>query len=166
MEKMLLMATDEGPRYRNSVTQVPLKWVSEECDKDGNPLRERIPEEQEKTFTRQTGFTAGGKTYRYINELYHIRFQEGSLCQDIHGRQVLHLLERFPCFDSYDYLNEDRYYHWFIIRQDDRLTMVYCEDTYPQIKVTEDIARLRNEKWQELKKYWSFCRESSASNEP
>ena len=162
--KMLLFATDKGDYYRNSFTKIPLKWVSEERDNEGKPLRERIPGEEKKNFTRQTGFAAGGMTYRGPNELCHIRFQDSNLCQDIYGRQVLHLTERFPCFDSYDYLNENRYYHWFFIRQEEKLTMVYCEDTYPQIEVTEDIAQIRNEKWQELKKCWGFCRENTGSN--
>lgn len=57
--------------------------------------------------------------------------------QDSFGRKVLYFRERFPCFDVYDSLNEDRYYHWYAIRHEKGVTLVYTEDEKPGAQVHE-----------------------------
>ena len=58
--------------------------------------------------------------------------------QDIYGRRVLYFCERFPCFDSYDRLYENRYYHWYAIDNGGKVTLVYSEDEQPGVQVHED----------------------------
>ena len=61
---------------------------------------------------------------------------------DCHGRTVISLSERFPCFDSYDYLYENRHYRWWLIIQPESITRVYAEDGRGKIYVTEDVLDL------------------------
>lgn len=62
-----------------------------------------------------------------------------SPCVDVYGRAVLHVSERFPTFDSWDALYEDRYYHWYYIRHQGGLTMVYTADDNTNVRVEENI---------------------------
>ena len=112
-----------------------IEWVAE----DGSV---RIPEEKKTEFPYPGRFTAAGKTYRSWKELCTEPDESGLLCKDIYGRQVLYLSELFPCFDSYDYLNENRYYRWFFIKENGKLTRVYCADQRGVIQVTEDVRNL------------------------
>lgn len=93
-------------------------------------------------------FTAAGKLYLTIAQLKVkneaevdgglYRGHTVPLYRDLYGRQVLHLRERFPCFDVYDRLNEDRYYHWYAIRHENGITLVYTQDDKPGAQVHED----------------------------
>ena len=58
--------------------------------------------------------------------------------RDTHGRRVLYFRERFPCFDSYDRLHEDRHYHWYAIEEGGKVTLVYTQDEKPGAQVHED----------------------------
>lgn len=115
----------------------------------------RIPEETKHTFPYPGVFQAGGRPYLSIDQLCARKLDEdGHLCQDVYGREVFAEWERFPCFDSYDYLHEHRYYRWFFIRTDNQLTCVYYEDEQGNVEVTEDVNKLRERCWkaiQELK---------------
>ena len=46
---------------------------------------------------------------------------------------------RFPCFDSFDYLTENRFYRWFFIREGNSISRIYAIDTKPNIYVTDDV---------------------------
>ncbi len=61
--------------------------------------------------------------------------------QDIHGRRVIHMRERFPCFDVYDRMYENRYFHWYFIKHESGVTMVYTQDDSNAIKVVEGVTR-------------------------
>jgi hypothetical protein len=58
--------------------------------------------------------------------------------RDVYGRRVLYFRERFPCFDVYDRMHENRYYHWYVILHDGGVALVYTEDEKPGVKVHED----------------------------
>lgn len=116
-----------------------LMWVSAARDADGNPLRTRVPEPGDAEFTTRE-FTAAGKRYASTDEL--TRTESDGLFTDLHGRTVVCVTERFPCFDSYDYLYENRYYRWWLIIQPDSITRVYAEDERGTIHVTEDVLDL------------------------
>ncbi len=93
-------------------------------------------------------FTAAGKIYLTPTQLK--THKDGELdgvlyrgykvpvYRDCHGRRVLYFRERFPCFDSYDRLHENRYYHWYAIENVGKVTLVYTEDEKPGAQVHED----------------------------
>lgn len=135
-------------------SSVKVEWVSKQPDDQGQPLCVRKPETVKKEFRHQIGFTAAGKVYKSVSQLTAFKSEDSHFCKDIYGREVLCFWERFPCFDSYDYLYEDRYYRWFFIRRDDKLTLVYSVDTRPKIEVTEDVQEISTKWWEEIQKYW------------
>ena len=114
-----------------------IQWVAP----DGSV---RVPEEKNKTFLYPGVFVAAGRPYAGWKGLCAIRDDSGFLAKDIYGRDVLYLFERFPCFDSYDYANENRYYRWFFIKEKGKLTRVYHADDRLKIEVTEDVEILEN----------------------
>lgn len=115
----------------------------------------RDPEEAKRTFPYPGVFLAGGRPYSSIKQLCAEKLDEdGHICKDVYGREVFARWERFPCFDSYDYLYENRYYRWFYIRSGDKLTGVLYTDERHTIEVTEDVKSLPERCWkaiQELK---------------
>lgn len=151
---MILRQTPEdAAEVRRFVpTSLEVEWVSRE-----EPLRIRRPNPETKTVTLGLGFTAGGKFYGGINQLCVSVDEEGFLGRDIHGRDVLCFRERFPCFDSYDYLYEHRYYRWFLIKGENTLTLVYYADERGTIEVTEDPKELRIKWWEKMGEI-GFCR--------
>lgn len=111
----------------------------------------RKPEEVKKTFLYPGVFWAGGRPYTSIHQLCAEKLdEEGHVCRDVYGREVFAEWERFPCFDSYDYLYEDRYYRWFYIRSDDQLTCVYYADQRRNIEVTDDVKKLPERCWKAI----------------
>ena len=65
---------------------------------------------------------------------------------------MLCIIERFPCFDSFDAMYEHRFYHWYFLREGDSLTRVYYEDEDDEVCVTEDVENLEYNCWRD------FCR--------
>lgn len=128
-----------------------LEWVS------GDQVR--IPQEQVKTFQRGLPFLAAGRPYAGIALITIGKPPADGWTKDLYNRQVYCYQERFPCFDSYDYLNEKRYYRWFFIYQDGRLTRIYTEDEQPVVYVTEDVAFLEDKFWERLEKSGYFVQE-------
>lgn len=150
MQKMMLVsAIDEPVGFT-----MPLKWVSRERDSQGQPRQERLPESHEERFQRTTGFTAAGKRYPGIRQLCAVPTEQEDVFLDLYGRKVLCVRELFPCFDSYDYLNEDRYFRWYYLCYDGKLTEVYCEDGLPRITVTEDVAKIRISWFSQVQQTW------------
>lgn len=119
-----------------------IEWVSQETDTNGEPVSVRIPEESSRKLLKDLPFVAGGKTYANWRLLCVDLDEDRIRGKDVYGREVLCVTERFPCFDSYDYLHENRYFRWFLIRQGNTLTRVFCQDDNPEVHVTEDVANL------------------------
>lgn len=96
-------------------------------------------------------FTAAGKDYKNPTQLtvekvgeYESKWIYSStdpIYRDIHGRRTLHLRERFPCFDVYDRMYENRYFHWYFIEHAGGVTMVYTADDSSDVKVVEGVTR-------------------------
>jgi len=128
-----------------------LWWVSEETDSEGQPVYIRESKEKTVKLPAALPFSAAGKLYLNIGQLYSGEEADG-LTTDIHGRQVFYYRERFPCFDSYDYLHEHRYYRWFLLKENGRLTRVYTADESGWLHVTEDVENLERKLTEELKK--------------
>lgn len=129
-----------------------VEWVSRELDERGDPVSVRIPKEMTRGFTVPLGFTAAGKPYLSVRQLITKKDGTETWGRDIYGREVLCLRERFPCFDSYDYANEHRYYRWFFLRESQKLTRVFCADGQQKIVVTEDVANLEQRCWDEMRR--------------
>lgn len=116
----------------------------------------RRPEPVKKEFPAGLPFRAAGKSYRNLAELTARREEGSEWARDIYGRQVLCLEERFPCFDSYDYLYEHRYNHWLYIREGNTLTVVHYGDEKRTFTVTEDVDSLYGLHWEKMKEL-GFC---------
>ena len=142
---------------------VRLEWVSREKDAEGKPLRTRVPESHTETVPYRN-FTAAGKRYRGMGELLY-RWEEncsGLWGRDIYGRSVLMVAERFPCFDSSDYLHEDRYFRWFILCGDGRFTCVYHTDGTDTVTVTEDVLDMEEPCWKQINEQKCFEEDTDA----
>ena len=111
-------------------------------------------------------FIAAGKPYLAVSQLK--AKEEGKLdgvlyrgykvpqYRDVYDRRVLYFRERFPCFDSYDYLYEHRYYRWYFLRDGDTLTQIYYADEGKSITVTEDVAKVRDWMWERMQEVWNL----------
>lgn len=104
----------------------------------------RIPEEVKKTYAYPGLFMAAGKPYAGLRGLLAQKDETGYLGKDIYGREVFYISELFPCFDSYDYANENRYYRWFFIKENGKLIRIYHADERNTVEVTEDVRYLEN----------------------
>lgn len=131
-----------------------VEWVSEQTDEEGNPVTVRVPQEHTTQYSKTKPFSMAGKIYPNLNSF--LRKRENDWGEDLYGRQVLCLLERFPCFDSYDYMHEDRYYRWYFIREGNTLSCLYSSDGMETIRVTEDVANLEGKTWREMERC-GFC---------
>lgn len=127
-----------------------IRWV-----KDG--VMVRTPgSSQSKPF--QVNYEVGGKKYRYLTDLTaHAVNEDRRLYQDIHGRYVLDMKERYPIFDSYDAATENRYYHWYLILEKDRMSMIYSDDGAGE-EIVEDIDKLPGTPYRILQ-FWHYLDE-------
>lgn len=112
----------------------------------------RIPEEVNKDFLYPGVFVAAGKAYASWKLLCVKTEENGCVCKDVYGREVFYISERFPCFDSFDYASEKRYYRWFFIKENGKLTRVYYADERKRIQVTEDVRNLENNCREQMQK--------------
>ena len=131
--EMVLEAAGPGKRagYKlASYSTVALRWVSRERGADGEPLRVREPHESTVKYALAGGFTAAGRRYGALSELFTEHDKTMTFCRDRCGREVLSLAERFPCVD--------------------RLTRVYHEDETGSVYVTEDVKYLEEPRWREM----------------
>lgn len=104
----------------------------------------RTPEERTKETLHPGLFKAAGKTYTSWKGLCAKKGDQEDLYYDVYGREVVYIAELFPCFDSYDYMNENRHYRWFFLKENEKLTRVYYTDTRPTIEITEDVRYVEN----------------------
>ncbi len=110
----------------------------------------RIPEPSEENVFDGSSFSAAGKSYCSWQQLCAEESQNEYVFSDIYGREVFAYKERFPCFDSFDYLHENRYFRWFYIRQADKLCCVYLADGRGTVKVTEDVRFIKDDAWKAM----------------
>lgn len=122
-----------------------LRWID-----PGDPAFSREPVQEKKEYIKGIPFMAGGKKYISFNQLC-CEAPDGTT-KDIYGRRTVCFRERFPCFDSYDYLYENRYYRWAFLCCDGKLTRIYFRDEGDKIYVTEDVSELENSFWESFRK--------------
>lgn len=154
------MGRGKSVRYPNSLYATrAIQWVSTELDGAGKPISTRLPVESTKTFRYPGNFTAMGKKYTDLEQLRVNDSDFPRLFKDIHGRTVFYTSQRFPCFDSYDYLYENRFYRWFLILGKQTITRIHYTDEQKRLFVTEDVANIEDGVWNELCQL-KFYRES------
>lgn len=129
-----------------------LWWVSEETDENGQPVYIRESEEHTGKVPAAGSFSAAGKRYRNLGQLSPNDVSDG-IDADVYGRHVLCYRERFPCFDSFDYLHEHRYYRWYFLRENGKLTRIYTEDESGWLHITEDVEYVENKCVELLKRH-------------
>lgn len=147
LEDMLLTTDGGGGRSTStgwSSTQ-KLLWVSRESDAQGCPVRKRRPFERRRKYPRGR-FKAAGKVYSGIDQLAAERVDD-DVFSDVYGREVLRVLRRFPCFDSSDFLYENRYERWFLIYRGGAITQVKYTDETGYVEVWEDASELEYIVW-------------------
>ena len=128
-----------------------LEWVSIEKDENDEPLVRRAPRPKTMLYFSLLGFFAAGRYYTSWRQLIAEHDMGYEHCRDKYGREVVYAWEHFPCFDSYDYANEDRSRHWFLLRKGDRLTYIQAVDGAFFVHVTEDVQDIRYSCWSKLK---------------
>ena len=141
-----------GISYNSTVR---LEWVSREKDARGRPLRTRRPLGVKLVFPA-VSFLAAGRPYFGLSMLEAHREEGSPWAKDVYGRDVLVLTERFPCFDSSDYRNEDRHFRWYLLCQGGKFTCVYHTDKTPAVAVTEDVRDLEYDLWKRIQELACF----------
>ena len=111
----------------------------------------RTPSPAEREFSVPGMFLAGGLPYLFTRQLLLIPTGKG-VYRDGYGRKVFAYKERFPCFDSYDYKHEKRYYHWAYLTHWNRLICVYFEDGDRCAEVTVDVDEVPGEHFEAMVK--------------
>lgn len=154
---MALRSVGPGERAdypRCSYGTVRVRWVSRQTGEDGEPvsIREPQPETSEQPAD---DFVAAGRHYAEL-KLIQEKDAGGSWYLDMYGRRVLCVLERFPCFDESDYLYENRYYRWYFLFENGRLTRVQHTDGTPTVTVTEDVSDLERRCWEAIRELECF----------
>lgn len=162
MEMYLISdGSGEGRRTSTGWTSTRrLLWVSEERGEDGAPLLTRRPDSRIKIWSIKRGFRAAGRKYKQLSELLISETGADFVYRDRYGREVQLVLERFPCFDSYDSMYENRFERWYLICENGVLTQVKYTDETNYIEVCEDVAELEYSVWRELRQRgWHMLRD-------
>lgn len=149
-EHWILQKGDKQGSIRDNLSfrrSVSLKWVNAAGKGGDGANEERIPSETTRTYTDGKPFRAAGRDYASLEQLTAVKDERGVWCRDVYGREVFCVAERFPCFDSYDFLYEKRCYRWFYIREQGKLTCIYHIDEAETFTVTEDMEMLGQNSW-------------------
>lgn len=148
-ERHMELKLHKKPNTRFVETDMLLEWISPECSENGEPLVCRVPEPEKRKY--HACFTAGGKKYRNIKQMTsRCMDAEKGLYKDSFGRNVILVKELFPCFDSFDYAAENRYYRWHFLIWKEKLICVHSADDSRIIEVTEDVAVLSGKVWESM----------------
>ena len=131
-----------------------VEWVSLETDSQGQPVTVREPDAQMVEYSKARKFSLGGKTYP--NYRLFLKKLDGEWGEDIYGRKVLCTKEKYPCFDSYDYLHENRYFRWYFIRVGNSVSQLFVADDRSKMYVTEDVQNIECWAWGRMKAT-GFC---------
>jgi len=133
---------------------IAVEWVSEETDGNGKSVVVRVPQETTREYSKVQQFTMAGKTYQNLRSF--LRYQGSEWAEDIYGRKVLCTKEKYPCFDSYDRMYENRYFRWYFIREGDSVSQLFVADDRDKIYVTEDLRNVEPWAWGRMKAT-GFC---------
>jgi len=156
---MILRPCGSGERVSrpfHSSASCRVQWVSRATGESGEPLEIRKPREYTLWSSVLEPFEAADREYTDLTQLVSKMDPTGTWCLDRYGREVLYLRKRFPCFDSFDAMLEDRYYRWFFMREGNCLTRVYYADDDDRIYVTEDVEDLETCCWEAMERLGYF----------
>ena len=131
-----------------------VEWVSLETDEKGNPVVILPQEEHSYQSIKSLPFSLAGKRYR--NYKHFLRKQDGEWGEDAYGRKVLCTREKYPCFDSYDLMHENRYFRWYFIREGNSLSQLFVADDRNTIYITENVQNVEGWSWGRMKAT-GFC---------
>ena len=131
-----------------------VEWASQETDTEGNPVVVREPKEVTRKYNSYTAFCLAGKWYSNLDHF--LQKQEGEWGEDIYGRRVLCTKTKYPCFDSYDFMYERRYFRWYYIRKGNSVSLLYSADDRKYIYVTEDVQNIEEWSWMRMRDT-GFC---------
>lgn len=95
----------------------------------------------EKTIARWRGQSfVAAKRFYFSEKMLRMRriHPKEKIYRDIYGRKVLVIDERFPIFDSYDALYENRYYHYHYIQTKNEFVCVRTKDGNSDIVVGKE----------------------------
>lgn len=137
----ILAQKDPGPYVSYTYSVV---WIE-------NGRERPQPQESKREFQLASGFEAAGRKYTGLSQLLAEKINDSGEYKDVYGRRVFEVKERFPCFDSYDYLNENRYFRWFYIQEEGKLCCVYYADKRKNIEITEDAATVNRRSFKAMK---------------
>lgn len=154
---MYLRRVGNGSSFRHelgSYSGEKVEWVSVETDETGKPVAVRQPEEHTREYSKFQKFTMAGKTY--WNFSHFLKKSEEEWGKDAYGRTVFCTKERYPCFDSYDFLCETRYFRWYFIREGNSVSQLFAADDRGKIYVTEDLGNVESWAWDRMKAT-GFC---------
>ena len=130
-----------------------VEWAETEANlNDPNPIL-RIPMPRVYTYESEKGFYVDGKVYQSVQDFKSRKDRKEHIYWDIYNRKVMEVYERFPCFDSYDYANEDRYYRWFYLVSGNKMWCIYQADGRKTVLVTEDVAEIDAMVWRNMKRF-------------
>ena len=126
-------------------------------------LQSRKPEARFTEYPVGDAFEAAGKVYSAEDMLrssgqewvwdhdpsgYH---DMAGTFTDAYGRKVCYLSERFPCYDHYDRDYENRFYRYYFLCEDNKLTRIRFADGSKYVAVTEDAASIEYRHWRKLR---------------
>lgn len=146
-EAELLLRLTKEPNGRFVEERRFVDWVPA----DGREESGRRPQPSTQEYSLPGAFRVGGRKYHSVLELRVLPLdREKRIYRDIYGRVFGEIRERFPCFDSYDYANENRYYHWLYLTEGGKLFMIYYQDEGKKLTVTEDAGEISGRVWREM----------------
>ena len=120
------------PRY--SCPSVKIVWENAETGEV------RTPENRTVQSASGSFFQVGGRKYASLKDLKHQKL-ENNRYRDVYGLEWLNVYERYPCFDSEDYLYEKRYYEWYLLQDGNRISRVFDNGGGKQF-VTDDVGEI------------------------
>lgn len=139
-----------------------LIWNQYSDSSSGSIIQRRKPEGRFVEYRVDGDFKAAGKVYS-TEEMLRTRGQEQvwdydasgyhdmvGKFTDAYGRKVYYISERFPCYDRYDRQYENRFYRYYYLCEDNKLTRIRFADGSNYVSVTEDTATIDYQHWRKL----------------
>ena len=147
------MAYGKNGLFVQVLSDRTVRWVQK---KETGYEEVRLPKQKIIKPSLFVSFTVDGKQYPHITDLCAEDIDaKRRHFQDIFGQDVLDMKERYPCFDSYDFATENRYFHWYLILSEARMSQVYYDDGNRTGEITEDIEKLHYTAYSTLN-FWHY----------
>lgn len=107
-----------------------------------------------KRYTSAADLRASGEETIWERDSYGFHEMVGQF-RDIYGRKVFYIAERFPAYDYYDRVYDDRFQRYYYLFVKGKLTQISFADSSDHFYVTEDVGEVETSQWTKLKQqYW------------